>query len=143
MAVENGNEHFLCKALQDLKYTQDLLTNTHSPYYGNLLAKIIGTDTIPFFILTNTGKNLTVYNAPFDCNAMYFRIESVECDRNCLKVSLLRSFDIYGDDCQLINEVVKLEKTPTVHTIDLSLITAIQLCDTSLLKNNIFIESKW
>lgn len=139
----NGNEHFLCKALQDIKNTQDILTNTHSPYFGNLLADIVGTDTIPIFLLTKTGKNLSVYNSSLGCNAIYFRIECVEKNKNRVTVSLLRSFDIYGEDCEMINEVVKLEKTNTKHTIDLSVITAIQLCDTALLKNNVFIESKW
>lgn len=143
MVQEDETEHFLCKALKDLKSTQDLLTNTHSPYYGNLLEKIVGTDTIPVFLLTKTGKNLAVYNVPFGCNAIYFRIESVECKQNCVTFSLLRSFDIFSNDCIQINEVIKLVKTNTMHTVELCEIAAIQLCDTSLLKNNIFTESKW
>jgi len=73
----------------------------------------------------------------------YFRIEAVDIERCRGTVSLLRAYDYEGKDTNLIADVVRLEKTATEKSIELSGISAIQLLKPDMLKGKIIIEPKW
>jgi hypothetical protein len=139
----------LCEALQELQSLQDYLANSSTKYFGKLLGKLVGVDTIPFFLLTKKGflslagmdKNKKTRKE--ECfTTKYFRIESINQDSCCATVSLLRSFDVHGNDAYSICEVMKLKKTATCEYIDLSSICGIQPLDIELLKRKIIIEPK-
>ena len=137
------SKHILCEALIELKSFQDLLKNSHSKYFGNLLEQIIGSDTIPFFLVTKKGVHLSQVDPGGDLETKYFRIESID-SKNCrIIITLLRPLDIEGNYTKSIYDVVRLEKTTARKVIDLSLIGAIQPLDTELLKRKIIIEPKW
>ena len=143
MEHENSKYDFLCEALEDLKTFQDLLTNSWSKYYGHLLTKIIGSDTIPFFLMTIEGVMLSLNDQMSDLETKYFRIENVEKQSRRITVSLLRAFDIEGNVTNTIKDVVRLEKTNAKVTVDLRCILAAQLLEPDLLCRKSYVESKW
>ncbi|KOP80366.1 hypothetical protein AMS59_02960 [Lysinibacillus sp. FJAT-14745] len=143
MNNENKRNHFLCEALNDIKALQDMIKDFHSKYFGQLLVKIVGSDTIPFFLITHNGTRLKLMDTVKQFETEFFRIEAI--DKECCRgtVSLLRAYDYEGHDTKLIADVVRLEKTSTEKSIDLSGISAIQLLKPDMLKGKFIIEPKW
>lgn len=137
------SKRILCEALIELKSFQDLLKNSSSKYYGNLLAKIVGSDTIPFFLVTKKGVHLSQVETGGYFETKYFRIESIDSENCRVTISLLRPLDVEGNYAKSIYDVVRLEKTSSLKVIDLSFIGAVQPLDTELLKRKIIIEPKW
>ncbi|WP_397538255.1 CotY/CotZ family spore coat protein [Rummeliibacillus pycnus] len=143
MSVEDANKHCLCEALLELKKLQDMITNLQTKYYGELLLKLVGTDTIPFFLITNNGCHFRFIDTDKQFETEYFRIESIDRELCCATVSLLRALDFEGHDTFSICDVVKLEKTRTKRSIDLECISGIQLLSPDLLIRKILCEPKW
>ncbi len=140
---DKKRNHFLCEALSDLKDLQDIMMNFHSKYFGQLLIKIVGSDTIPFFLITHSGAHLSLLDTVKQFETEFFRIEDVDRERCRGTVSLLRAFDYEGNDTNSIADVVRLEKTSTKKSIELSGISAIQLLKPDMLKGKFIIEPKW
>lgn len=134
---------FLCDALLEIKYFQDLLEKSSSKYYGHLLLKMLGSDTIPVTFTTNMGSPLSLIEAGTGTETRYFRIEEIDEEKHLIIVSLLRPLDIFGDIANSMSDVVKLEKTTTKNTLCLMLISGVQLFNTTLLTKKMIIEPKW
>ncbi|SDN62703.1 Spore coat protein Z [Psychrobacillus sp. OK028] len=143
MNSERISNHCICEALFELKILQDLLQNSQTKFFGNLLAKIVGTDTIPFLLVTQNGEFLSLHSVMEGIETKFFRIESVDLDNCCATISLLRPLDIEGSLTNSPCDVVKLEKTSICKVVDVSCICAIQPLDTEMLKRKIIIEPKW
>lgn len=143
MRLEKGRKYFVCDALCELKTLQDSIRDFHSKYFGQLLLKIVGSDTIPFFLIMNNGVHLRLLDKEKKIETVHFRIESVDRDYCRATVSLLRALDYEGKDTNMMADVVRLERTSIKKTIELSNVTAIQLLNTDLLGEKIFIEPKW
>lgn len=143
MGGERESNHGLCDALYELKLFQDLLENSRTKFFGRLIGKIAGTDTIPFLLISKNGDPLSFSNRDECFETSYFRIESIARDTCCSTISLLRPLDIEGNFTNSFCDVVRLEKTSICKTVDLSRICAIQLLDTELLTRKIIIEPKW
>lgn len=143
MNNENRRNHFLCEALYDIKTLQDVMNDFHSKYFGQLLVNIIGSDTIPFFLVTHKGARLKLLDTVKKFETEFFRIEDIDRERCRGTFSLLRAYDYEGNDTNLITEVVRLEKTSTKKSIELSGISAIQLLKPDMLKGKYIIEPKW
>ena len=141
--VEKGRKHFVCEALGDIKAAQDVMTEFHSKYYGQLLVKIVGSDTIPFFLITHNGTHLKLIDTVKQFETEYFRIESVDIARCRGTISLLRAYDYEDNETNSIADVVRLERTSTEKSIELGSISAIQLLNPDLLKKKFIIEPKW
>lgn len=141
--MEKGKKHFVCEALSELKALQDSITGFQSKYFGKLLLKIVGSDTIPFLLITNNGGRLRLVDNEKRVATEHFRIESVDKEYCRVTVSLLRAFDYEGKDTNLIADVVRLERTSIEKTIELCSITAIQLLNTDLFDEKFIIEPKW
>ncbi len=144
------NIHCICEALFELKSLQDFLTNNSTKYFGNLLAKLVGTDTIPFLLLTKNGRfshtNIEMNDEARteECfETSYFRIESIDKERCSAILSLLRPLNIVSEDTSKPGEVVKLVKTAIFIEVNLACIYAIQPLEAELLKRQIIIEPKW
>lgn len=143
LSIEKGNMNFLCEALCEIKELQDLINDVHTKYYGQLLVKLVGTDTIPFFLITKKGVRLSLIDTENQFETEYFRIESIDRERCRGTVSLLRALDFEGHDTNLIADVVRLERTSTKRSIELAFISAVQLVNLDLLKKKTIIEPKW
>ncbi|MEH7123885.1 CotY/CotZ family spore coat protein [Bacillus sp. JJ1773] len=148
--IEQGHSHCICEALIELKSLQDILMNSSTKYFGPLLSKIAGVDTIPFLLLKNNGllshllTEINEKNGKRECiESNFFRIESIDKEKCVAIVSILRPFDIKGNHTNSVGKVMKLIKTPARKEVDLSSICAIQVLDTELLKRRIVIEPKW
>ncbi|WP_285397247.1 hypothetical protein [Lysinibacillus sp. fls2-241-R2A-57] len=115
----------------------------HSKYFGQLLVKIVGSDTIPFFLVTHNGTHLKLLDTVKQFETEFFRIEAIDRERCRGTISLLRAFDYEDRDTNLIADVVRLEKTSTEKSIELSGIYAIQLLKPEMLKGKLIIEPKW
>ena len=143
MRLEKGRKHFVCDALGELKTIQDSIIDFHSKYFGQLLLKIVGSDTIPFFLIMNNGMHLRLMDKEKKIETAYFRIETVDQDYCRATITLLRALDYEGKETTTIADVVSLEKTSIKKTIELGNVTAIQLLNTDLLGAKIIIEPKW
>ncbi|MFJ7825893.1 CotY/CotZ family spore coat protein [Psychrobacillus sp. NPDC096623] len=143
MNSERLSNHCVCEALFELKTLQDLLQNSHTKFFGNLLGKIVGADTIPFLLVTQKGDFLSLRSLMECIETNFFRIESVDLENCCATVSLLRPLDIEGELTNSLCDVVKLEKTSICKIVDVTCICAIQPLDTEMLKRKIIIEPKW
>ncbi|WP_144513093.1 CotY/CotZ family spore coat protein [Bacillus sp. FJAT-22090] len=143
LAQNKKSSEVLCAAMEELKFFQDLIMDCPTKYHGNLLAKIVGCDTIPFFLITKKGDLLSEINIKEQYTTNYFRVESIDCDMCLITISLLKPLDIEGKYTDSICDVFRLEKSTVCKVIDLSQIGAIQLLDIGLLKRNIIIEPKW
>ncbi|CAH2714586.1 Spore coat protein Y [Neobacillus rhizosphaerae] len=150
LSSEMSSKHFLCEALFELKSLQDFLTDSSTKYFGKLLAKLVGVDTIPFILLTKDGllshegveiNHENGNEESFTSN--YFRIESIDKKESLATVSLLRPLDIQGDPPHSHHDVIRLKKTSNFIEVDLLTIYAIQTVDIELLKRKIIIEPKW
>ncbi|MGM0904486.1 MAG: CotY/CotZ family spore coat protein [Bacillota bacterium] len=137
-------------ALYELKRLQDYINELHSPFLGKLLSKLIGVDTIPFYLYDKDGRieffgtETRKKDGLKECFlTSFFRIEKLEESSNCATISLLRPLNIHGEDTNDPCDVVKLKKTSECVQIDLSCICAIQCLDAELLKREIIIEPKW
>lgn len=137
-------------ALLELLTLQNYIKHSTIPYFGKLLARLIEVDTIPFLLLTKDGflevmgteqkgrkQQIEIFQSK------YFRIEEIDEGGHCAKISLLRSFDIYGKDTNALCDVAKLRKTACCVEIDLNCICGIQCMDIELLKRDYIIEPKW
>ncbi|WP_237562820.1 CotY/CotZ family spore coat protein [Bacillus dakarensis] len=144
------NEDCLCEALGELKKLQDFIIHSRTKYFGKLMAKIAGVDTIPFFLITKEEplklrgliknkdtKEEECFSTPF------FRIEEFDKENCCATVSLLLPLDIKGNFTDSICDVMTLKRTSNCVTVDLKSICAIQCFDVDLLKRKIIIEPKW
>ncbi|KMY32771.1 hypothetical protein ACZ11_11825 [Lysinibacillus xylanilyticus] len=143
MNNENTKKHFLCEALYDIKTLQDIIKDFHSKYFGQLLMKIVGNDTIPFFLITHDGTHLRLMDTVKQFETEFFRIEAIDREHCRGTVSLLRAYDYEGNDTNLTAEVVRLERTSSEKSIELSGISAIQLLKPDMLKRKFIIEPKW
>jgi len=143
VSTEVKSNHCLCDALYELKLLQDLLNNSQTKFFGRLLSKIVGTDTIPFLLITKKGDPLSFSSTEECFETSYFRIESIDKETCCTKISLLRPLDIESNYSNSICDLVRLEKTSICKNVDLSRICAIQLLETKLLTRKIIIEPKW
>lgn len=143
MNSETKSTHCICEALFELKILQDLLQNSQTKFFGSLLAKIVGTDTIPFLLVTQKGDHLSLHSVMDGIETIYFRIESVDLENCCATISLLRPLDIEGNQTTAPCDVVRLEKTSICKVVDVTCICAIQPLDTEMLKRKIIIEPKW
>ena len=143
MNNEKLKHSFLYEALKDIKTFQDVLTNSWSKYYGHLFIKIVGSDTIPFFLITTEGTLLSLSDTATQIETKYFRIEKIEKQSLMITVSLLRAFDIEDKETNTIKDVVRLEKSTAKAFIDLRYITAVQLLEPDLLVRKFYVESKW
>lgn len=131
----------LYDALFDLKRLQDLLANSWSKYYGHLFSKLVGSDTIPFYLITKECKPFKVINPKTHTETSYFRIEAIE--KSQVTLTLLRAFDLDDNDTNVIQDVMRLEKTEAKLTIDIRSMLAVQLLEPALLGGKFYIESKW
>lgn len=148
--TDHGHKHCICEALLELKAVQDLLTNSSTKYFGTLLSKIAGVDTIPIILLTKEGPlshivmDINENTGKQECfESTFFRLESIDLDTCCARITILRPLDIKGEHTNSICHVMRLVKTSTCTEIDLSCIYAIQTIDTELIKRRIIIEPKW
>lgn len=142
MNNENTKKHFLCEALYDIKALQDIIKDFHSKYFGQLLVKIVGNDTIPFFLIRHDGTHLRLMDTVKQFETGFFRIEDIDREQCRGTVSLLRAYDYRGHDTNLLAEVVRLERTSSEKSIELSGISAIQLLNPDMLKKKFIIEPK-
>ena len=142
MNNENTKKHFLCEALYDIKALQDIIKDFHSKYFGQLLVKIVGNDTIPFFLIRHDGTHLRLMDTVKQFETGFFRIEDIDREQCRGTVSLLRAYDYRGYDTNLLAEVVRLERTSSEKSIELSGISAIQLLNPDMLKKKFIIEPK-
>ena len=143
MVKQHCKNYQLSEALEDIKKFQDTLTSVRSKYYDNLLVKMIGTDTIPFVLMTSKSTPLRLTNSKEKVDTVYFRIEDVDRQQNRIHVSLLRAFDFDGNETTSMKDVVQLEKTAAIVNLDLRYISAVQLVDSQLLSKDYFVEEKW
>ncbi|MEO4054639.1 hypothetical protein AAFN87_14575 [Solibacillus sp. CAU 1738] len=127
----------------EIKYFQDLLENSSAKYYGHLLLKIVGSDTIPVLLMTDRGNPLILVDTETGFETRYFRVEAIDEVKNIVTVTLLRPLDIYGETTTSMPDVVSLEKTKTVNTLNIKMISGVQLSKTGLLTNKMIIEPKW
>lgn len=141
MSSERCN--YICEAFYELKLLQDFLQDSQTKFFGNLLAKIVGTDTIPFLLTTTKGDLLTISSVQEGFETNYFRIELVDLEKCCVTISLLRPIDIEGNVSNAPCDVVRLEKTSICRVIDTNFICAIQTLETKMLTRKIIIEPKW
>lgn len=133
----------ISNALYELLKFQEFIIEHETPFFGNLLEKLVAVDTIPFLLMTKDGcLNAMGIGAEGCFLTKFFRIEAIEEGANCATISLLRAFDICGEETDSIYEVMKLKKTDTCIEIDLSCICGIQIVDIDLLKRKIIIEPK-
>ncbi|MDZ5472998.1 CotY/CotZ family spore coat protein [Bacillus sp. 31A1R] len=146
----DSSKDCLIEALLELKALQDFISNSSTKYFGKLLPKLIGADTIPFFLstkeglLTLTGDDFNKKTGKSTCfSTKYFRIESILKESGCVIVSLLMPLDIHGEHTKNICDCIQLKKTSTCVTIDFSCICAIQPLELELLKRKIIVEPKW
>lgn len=144
------NNECISAALYELLILQEYIKNSSIPYFGKLLARLVEVDTIPFLLITKDGfleLMGTVHNKRSNKSDLFttkfFRIEEMEKDAKCAKVSLLRPLDIYGEDTKALCDVARLTKTSTCVEIDLNCICAIQCVDLDLLKREFIVEPKW
>lgn len=147
---EQEHSHCLCEALFELKSLQDFLSNNSTKYFGKLLAKLVGTDTIPFLLLTkkglfsHKGTEINEDNGKIEYfETTFFRIEAIDEERCCALITLLRPLNLRGDQNPKLSNVIKLTKTSICTDVHLASICAIQPLDTELLKRQIVIEPKW
>lgn len=138
------SQHFLCEALLELKAMQDLISRSPTHYFCDLLRTIVGTDTIPIVLQTNKGDFIKRIHKFDSCcfETKFFRIEEIDEQLCCAKLSLLRPLDIEGCDTNDICDVFRLQKTDVCTTIQLSCVCAIQPLDVELLKRKVIIEPK-
>ncbi|WP_053362713.1 CotY/CotZ family spore coat protein [Bacillus sp. FJAT-27251] len=137
-------------ALYELKKLQDFLAETTTPFLGKILGKLVGSDTIPFILLTNNGMfewNGVIYDEKTkkeECfTTSFFRVDDIDKDSSCAKLTILRPYNIHKEHAKLLCDVVKLEKTPICVEVDISCFCGIQCLDTELLKRKIICEPKW
>ena len=133
----------LYEALEDIKKIQDILTNTWSKYYDYWFINMLGTDTIPFTLMTTEAKLLCLRDEKEKIETNYFRIEEIDKQSHQMKVTLLKACDIEGSEASSLKDVVKLEKTKATAIVYLHSISAVQLVSTKLFDCEYYIESKW
>ncbi|KXH79761.1 CotY/CotZ family spore coat protein [Sporosarcina sp. HYO08] len=143
--IPEKNNQCLCAALLELKAMQDFISKSPTHYFCDLLRTIVGTDTIPIVLQTKKGdfiKRIHKFD-DFCCfETMFFRIEEIDEELCCAKLSLLRPLDIEGCDTNIICDVFRLQKTNVCTIIPLSCVCAVQPLDVELLKRKVIIEPK-
>jgi hypothetical protein len=144
-----SNPNCIFEALQELKIQQDQLEGSASCCFSSLLKKLLKVDTIPFMLLSEDGPFVLAglqYGANH-CNHKHFhtsifRIESLDREKNCATLSLLKPITLYGSEAKEICEIERLIRTNICVTVDLNCFCAVQCLDMDLLKEMI-IEPKW
>ncbi|MBP3041249.1 hypothetical protein J9303_17430 [Bacillaceae bacterium Marseille-Q3522] len=140
----------MCDALEELKCLQDFIIQSRTKYFGKLLSKIAGVDTLPFLLFSRDGplklmgfylNNSTKKEECFFTE--FFRIEEMDSESCCATISLLLPLDIQGNFTDSLCDVMILRRTSTCVTVDLGCICGIQCMDSHLLKRKIIIEPKW
>lgn len=141
MGVRKG---CIYSALLELLKLQKEIKNSSIPYFGKLLARLVGVDTIPFLLITKDGFLELEGTDKKDQKTFHTRFFTIEeIDEECAKISLLRAFDVCGEDTKILCDVVKLRKTHECVEVDLDCICGIQCLDIDLLKREFIIEPKW
>jgi len=141
--VMNDHKHYLIDALTEIKEVQDKITNSQTKYFDQLLLTLVGTDTIPFFLIMNNGRHLRFIDIDEQLETEFLRIESIDRELRNVTVSLLRALDFEENDTNLIADVVSLEKTSSKRSINLDFISGVQLLSPDLLRRKIICEPKW
>ncbi|MFD1735479.1 CotY/CotZ family spore coat protein [Bacillus salitolerans] len=140
----------VCEALVILKSQQDQLEGCPTDCFSSLLAKLLKVDTIPFMLYTPNGGPLELAGFEHEqytiCtkyfHTRFFRIESIDKENCCAKISLLRPVDLEGYSATSICEVAYLERTKICTVVDLNCFCAVQCLDVELMRK-IIIEPKW
>lgn len=133
-------------ALKVLKEQQDQLVGDPSDVFSSLLAKLFKVDTIPFSLFSINSHSPFYAEGLIDkeyFKTPYFRIESLDPQANTAVVSLLKSFDVYGDPVDCTKEVYLLKRTPIFLSLELKEFATVKCMDIDLLKREITIEPKW
>lgn len=147
MTVQHDDRTCIHEALFELMKLQECIQYSSIPYFGKLLARLIEVDTIPFLLLTKNGffeqVGIEEKGKEKFFTTKFFRIEDVDKEKNCVKVSLLRPLNLYGEDATELCDVVRLRKTSICMEIDLACICGIQCVELDLLKREFIIEPKW
>ena len=86
-------------ALFELKKLQDFLVETSTPFLGKILGRLVGVDTIPFMLLTDTGVfelSGIVYNDMTDkkdyFTTSFFKVNSIEKRVQMCRANFASSF---------------------------------------------------
>lgn len=132
--------HPLLAAFEELLRIQHQLLY-RSSYFGELFHKLLGTDTIPFLLMTTDGTILRQSYKALHVATCYFRLEAVEQER--IYVSLLRAFNEEDRETNSVRNIARFEKTAAKVWIELRQVSAIQLVDARLLSVQYVVESKW
>lgn len=136
--------------LTDIKELQDLIIHSRTKYFGKLLAKVAGVDTIPIILQTSDCRlklmghyinEHTCSEEPF--HTVFFRIQEIDKKKNCATVELLLPLNIHGEYTDELCDTLLLRRTADCSTIDLSCLCGVQPLDTDLMKRKIIIEPKW
>lgn len=118
---------------QELLLIQNQLCQ-RSNYFGFLLQNRLGTDTIPFALITYSGEPLCVNNKRF------FRLETV--DDKEISLMLLEAYTADNLETTSAKNAVYLVKTEQIVRVSLKVVAGIQLSHLPLQGPNFF-ESKW
>lgn len=121
--MKHNNKSILHEPFQELLALQNQLCQ-QSKYYGALLQQRLGTDTIPFVLMTTVGERLSVNG--FCC----FRLEVVE--ESDIIVQLLQGYSVEDTATASFRELMYLTKTGQMTKLPLQAIAAIQLIDVPL-----------
>ncbi|MBM6618230.1 CotY/CotZ family spore coat protein [Bacillus suaedaesalsae] len=138
----------VCSALLELKSQQDQLGGCPTSCFSSLLAKLIKVDTLPFMLFTESNGPLELVGFERKSNGIshfktsFFRIEDIDEETCCAKISLLRPLDFQGCIVDSICDVARLERTRICTEIDVNCFCAVQCLDVDLLRS-IVIEPKW
>lgn len=144
-----SNPNCVYEALQELKHQQDQLEGSPTCCYTSLLKKLLKVDTIPFMLLSEEGP-FVLAGLQYGFNhcdhkhfhTSFFRVESLDRDKNCATISLLKPMTLYGSIANEICDVERLVRTKICVTVDLHCFCGVQCLDMDLLKE-IIIEPKW
>ncbi|MER2106950.1 MAG: hypothetical protein ABS949_08410 [Solibacillus sp.] len=124
----------LQEPLQELLFIQNQLCQP-SKYYGTLLQQRLGTDTIPFLVITVEGEILFVNKTCF------FRIEAVEDHQ--ITVLLLQAYTADNEEALSVKEALYIKKTAIKAVLPLHGMAAIQLIDLPFEHELSSMETKW
>lgn len=130
--MQTAKRSVLIQPMRELLVIQNQL-NEQSSYYGALLQTRLGTDTLPFLVMTAEGELLLIDN-------MYcFRIEAIS-EQHVL-VLLLQSYSAEHVPTSSLRELCYVTKTERRAKIPLQQIAAIQLLNVPLQQS--IIAEKW
>lgn len=136
----NGLLYFLTV----LKKQQDQLKGMKTDICSSLLAKLFDGDTIPIMLKVDS-EYFEAAGSKDNClfRTKYFRIESIDEEKDTVTLSLLQPFDIYNCVTSYFNELSHLERTDTCVTLWIGSINALQCLDIDFMTKKVIIEPKW